>query len=52
MAKEAKEKRQFVNTAEFQLQCISCGTPLKGQAEAQTHAKTTGHGNFREIGQG
>ena len=52
VATDAKEKRQFVNTANFQLQCINCGTPLKGQTEAQAHAKATGHGNFCEIGQG
>ena len=29
--------------------CLVCGTRLKGETEAQKHAKTTSHTNFSEV---
>jgi len=49
LAAECKNSRQFTDTANFQLRCITCNKPLKGQREAQDHAKKTGHTNFGEI---
>jgi len=49
IAAECKNSRQFTDTANFQLRCITCNKPLKGQSEAQDHAKKTGHTNFGEI---
>ena len=46
---EQKHQRQFTDTAGFTLRCITCNTPLTGQAEAQAHAKATGHTNFGEV---
>lgn len=48
-AKKARDARQFTNVNEFQLRCLACQTPLKGQTDAQAHAKSTGHTNFGEV---
>lgn len=47
--KELHDKRAFTDLAGFSLRCLSCQTPLKGQTEAQAHAKQTGHTNFGEV---
>jgi ubiquitin thioesterase OTU1 len=44
-----RAKRQFPDTAGFTLRCLVCQGVFKGQAEAQTHAGETGHGNFGEF---
>merc|ERR1719334_783989 len=49
IAAECKNSRQFTDVANFQLRCITCNKPLKGQKEAQDHATKTGHTNFGEI---
>jgi len=49
IAAECKNSRQFTDTANFDLRCITCNKPLKGQREAQDHATKTGHTNFGEI---
>ena len=36
----------FIN---FSFRCLVCGTKLKGETEAQNHAKTTAHTNFSEV---
>ena len=46
---EAKSSRQFTDTSNFQLQCNVCSIYLKGQKEAQEHAKETMHVNFKEV---
>lgn len=48
-AKEAKEAHNYTDTAGFTLKCLICGTRLKGETEAQKHAKTTTHTNFSEV---
>lgn len=42
LAKEAKSSRQFTDVNRFTLRCIDCDCLLKGQVEAQQHAKRTG----------
>lgn len=49
LARELHAKREFTDLAGFQLRCLVCQQPLKGQREAQEHAKTTGHMNFGEV---
>lgn len=49
VASELKEKRQFTDLVGFSLRCLVCSTPLKGQKQAQQHAKETGHMNFGEV---
>lgn len=49
LANEAKSSRQFTNVDKFNLRCLQCDLMLVGQAQAQQHAKATGHANFGEI---
>jgi len=49
VAGRRRASRQFVDTANFTLMCLVCNTGLKGTAEAQAHAKETGHTNFAEY---
>lgn len=49
LAAEAKESRQYTDVAGFSLRCLVCNATLKGQAEAQKHASSTGHINFGEV---
>lgn len=49
LADEAKCAKQFTDVANFNLRCLVCQQPLVGQAEAQEHAKKTGHINFGEF---
>lgn len=49
LAHEAKSSRQFTDVNKFTLKCMICNVLLKGQVEAQTHAKSTGHANFGEV---
>ena len=49
MASELRKKKLFVNMAGCDLQCLVCLKGLKGQADAQAHAKSTGHQNFGQI---
>lgn len=49
IAAECKNSRQFTDTTNFDLRCLTCNKPLKGQREAQDHASKTGHTNFGEI---
>ena len=49
LVKELHQKRAFTDLAGFSLRCLACQTPLKGQTEAQAHAKETGHTNFGEV---
>jgi ubiquitin thioesterase OTU1 len=49
LAKEAKSKRQFTDTANFKLRCLACQQPLEGEKQATEHAKKTGHINFGEF---
>ena len=46
---DANRRRQFTDTAGFSVRCLTCNTPLKGEAGAQDHAKKTGHTNFGEV---
>jgi len=48
-AKEAKDAHNYTDTAGFTLKCLVCGTRLKGETEAQKHAKMTSHTNFSEV---
>lgn len=49
LANEAKSSRQFTDVNRFTLKCNICDCLLKGQVEAQQHAKQTGHVNFGEV---
>lgn len=49
LAAEERSKGQFTNTAKFKLKCAQCGAGLKGEAEAQSHAASTGHVQFTEY---
>jgi len=49
LAAEAKSVRQFTDVEGFSLRCLACQAPLRGQREAQNHAKQTGHINFGEY---
>lgn len=49
IANEAKAARQYTDTGKFTLRCLVCQKSLVGQAEAQAHAKSTGHINFGEF---
>lgn len=49
LANEAKSSRQFTDVNQFTLKCNDCDCLLKGQGEAQQHAKATGHVNFGEV---
>ncbi|XP_050664113.1 ubiquitin thioesterase OTU1 [Leptidea sinapis] len=49
LAKEAKSSRQFTDLNKFTLRCTVCDTLLKGQVEAQKHAKETMHTSFGEV---
>ncbi|XP_044757088.1 ubiquitin thioesterase OTU1 [Coccinella septempunctata] len=49
LAREAKSSRQFTDVDNFTLKCLVCGILLRGQVEAQQHAKGTGHANFGEV---
>lgn len=51
LARLLNSKRQFTDVTGFQLQCGICFAGLKGQTEAQEHAKKTGHMNFVQMGQ-
>lgn len=49
MAKEAQSSRQYTDVDRFTLKCLQCDTHLKGQTQATSHAKETGHTNFGEV---
>ncbi|XP_066141054.1 ubiquitin thioesterase Otu1 isoform X2 [Euwallacea fornicatus] len=49
LADEAKSSRQFTDVNKFTLKCLVCNVMLKGQVEAQSHAKSTNHMNFGEV---
>lgn len=49
IAREAQSSGQFTNMAEFSLRCLICRSPLKGQNEAQQHARSTGHDRYGEY---
>lgn len=46
---DLQRQRQFTDVGSFTLRCLVCQVGLKGQAEAQDHAKATGHANFSEY---
>ncbi|CAH2241820.1 ubiquitin thioesterase OTU1 [Pararge aegeria] len=49
LAHEAKSSRQFTDLNKFTLKCMICDKLLKGQVEAQRHAKETKHTSFGEV---
>lgn len=49
LALEAQSSHQFTDVNKFTLKCLICQSFLKGQIEAQLHAKETGHMNFGEV---
>ena len=48
LAAEAKQMRQYTDVKNFSLRCLICQKALRGQDEAQQHAKESGHINFGE----
>jgi ubiquitin thioesterase OTU1 len=49
LAREARASKQYTDVDGFSLKCFQCQELLKGQIQAQEHAKSTGHMNFGEI---
>jgi len=49
LGREARATHQFTDLANFTLKCDVCGQLLKGQTEAQAHAKDTTHASFSEV---
>ncbi|ODM87382.1 Ubiquitin thioesterase OTU1 [Orchesella cincta] len=49
LAHEAHASHQFTDLNNFSLRCQICNALLKGQEEAQAHAKKTAHTAFAEI---
>ena len=49
LAMKLKAKHYYTDTAGFSLRCTSCQKALKGEKEAQEHAKQTGHTGFGEF---
>lgn len=49
LAADLRSKKQFVNLAGCDLKCLVCGTGLKGQQDARSHASLTGHQNFAAV---
>jgi len=48
-AAEAKAAHNYTDVTGFTLKCLVCGFRMKGETEAQKHAKTTSHTNFSEV---
>ena len=48
-AEKARAQHNYTDTAGFTLKCLVCGHRMKGQTEAQAHAKATTHTNFSEV---
>ena len=49
LAGELKSRKQYVNLAGCDLQCLVCGVGLNGQKAALQHAEATGHQNFGQT---
>jgi len=49
LAKELRKRHYYTDTSTFSLRCNDCGKGLKGQSQAQEHAKQTGHVRFGEY---
>ena len=49
MVTELRKKNQFIDMSGCDIQCLICFAGLKGQKEAQAHAKATGHQNFGQV---
>jgi ubiquitin thioesterase OTU1 len=49
LAREAHASNQFTDLKNFSLRCQICNTLLKGQEDAQAHAKKTTHASFAEV---
>ena len=50
LAASDRAARKFTDTSSFALQCLVCGTGLKGTGDAEAHAAATGHMNFSQVG--
>ena len=49
LVRRLHEAKQYTDTANFTLRCAVCQKGLRGEKEAQDHAKQTGHVNFAEY---
>ena len=49
LVRRLHEAKQYTDTANFTLRCVVCQKGLRGEKEAQDHAKQTGHVNFTEY---
>ena len=49
IARQCHLARQYVDFKNYTLRCKTCSTGLKGNKEANEHAKATGHINFEEY---
>lgn len=49
LAGQAYSSGSFTDTEKFTLQCGNCGKRLRGQVEAQQHARATAHTDFQEV---
>ena len=49
LAVKLKAKHYYTDTAGFTLKCEICKTALKGEKDAQIHAREAGHTSFSEY---
>lgn len=49
IAKELQGLKKFVDTKNYKLRCNVCYTLLKGNEDAVSHGKSTGHSNFVQL---
>lgn len=49
LARKLRDRHYYTDTAGFALRCEICKTALRGEKEAQAHAKQTGHTTFGEF---
>ena len=46
LARDLKNRGEYIDPNVFSLVCSDCGTALQGQIDAVEHAKLSGHSNF------
>lgn len=49
IGKELQACKKFVDTKNYKLRCNVCYTLLKGNEDAVSHGKSTGHSNFVQL---
>ena len=49
MAKDLKNKSEFVDMKNYKIKCNICCMPFQGNSEAIEHSKSSGHTNFEQM---